>query len=229
MATQAEAHAEHAHGHHEVHHDYHLVEPSPWPAIGALSALVLVIGGLMYMHEFPGGVWVMLLAVIGLAYTLVHWWRDVIHEGRTGHHTDVVSKGLQDRHGAVHHLRGAVLLRLLLGLLLGRALPARDHRGLPVAARGRPPGRDLGHPLPQHDDPAALGLHGDLGAPRDPRERQPDRLQGAGAHRGLGRDLHRLPGLRVRPHDLQPAKASRSRAGSSARPSTWRPASTAST
>jgi cytochrome c oxidase subunit 3 len=37
----------------------------------------------------------MLLAVIGLAYTLVHWWRDVIHEGRTGHHTDVVSKGLR--------------------------------------------------------------------------------------------------------------------------------------
>jgi cytochrome c oxidase subunit 3 len=49
----------------------------------------------MYMREVPGGPWVMLLAVLGLAYTLVHWWRDVVHEGRTGHHTDVVSKGLR--------------------------------------------------------------------------------------------------------------------------------------
>jgi cytochrome c oxidase subunit 3 len=49
----------------------------------------------MYMHEIPGGPWVLLLAVLGLAYTLVRWWRDVIHEGRTGHHTDVVSKGLR--------------------------------------------------------------------------------------------------------------------------------------
>ena len=94
MATQADAaHAEH--GHHEVHHDYHLVDPSPWPAAGSISALTLVVGGLLYMHDFPAGVWIMLLAVIGLAFTLWHWWRDVIHEGRTGHHTGIVSKGLR--------------------------------------------------------------------------------------------------------------------------------------
>ncbi|HEX5776203.1 MAG TPA: cytochrome c oxidase subunit 3, partial [Caulobacteraceae bacterium] len=92
MATPADAAQ---HGHHEVHHPYHLVEPSPWPIVGSLSALTLVVGLLMYMHEVPGGIWIMLLAVLGLAYTLVHWWRDVIHEGRTGHHTDVVSKGLR--------------------------------------------------------------------------------------------------------------------------------------
>ena len=33
-------------------------------------------------------------------------------------------------------------------------------------------GPDLGHPVPQHHDPAALGLHGDLGAPCRARERQ---------------------------------------------------------
>jgi cytochrome c oxidase subunit III len=94
MATQADAaHAEH--GHHEVHHPYHLVEPSPWPVAGSISALVLATGGLFYMHGVPGGIWIMLLAVLGLAYTLVHWWRDVISEGRTGHHTSVVSKGLR--------------------------------------------------------------------------------------------------------------------------------------
>jgi cytochrome c oxidase subunit 3 len=93
MATQADAHAEH--GHHEVHHPYHLVEPSPWPAVGSASALTMVVGGLLYMHEVPGGIWVLLLGVLGLITTLVFWWRDVVHESRSGDHTDVVSKGLR--------------------------------------------------------------------------------------------------------------------------------------
>ncbi len=92
MATHADAAH---HGHHEVHHPYHLVQPSPWPITGSISALILVSGGLMYMHEIAGGPWVMLLAVAGLAYTLVHWWRDVIRESRTGDHTDPVSRGLR--------------------------------------------------------------------------------------------------------------------------------------
>ena len=63
MATQADAHGQ-AHGH-EVHHPYHLVDPSPWPAAGAIAALVLVVGGLMYMHEIPGGPWVRKYSVFG--------------------------------------------------------------------------------------------------------------------------------------------------------------------
>ena len=51
----------------------------------------------------------MLLAVLGLAFTLVHWWRDVILRGphRASHRGGV--QGPAHRHGAVHHLRGAVL------------------------------------------------------------------------------------------------------------------------
>ncbi len=37
MATQAEAGAHADHGHHEVHHPYHLVDPSPWPIYGSRS------------------------------------------------------------------------------------------------------------------------------------------------------------------------------------------------
>jgi cytochrome c oxidase subunit 3 len=97
MASQADAHGQaQGHGHaHEVHHPYHLVDPSPWPAAGSIAALTLVVGGLMYMHEIAGGPWVMLAAVAILAFTLVCWWRDVIREGMTGHHTEVVSKGLR--------------------------------------------------------------------------------------------------------------------------------------
>ncbi len=32
-------------------HPYHLVEPSPWPAVGSAAAFVAVIGGVMFMHE----------------------------------------------------------------------------------------------------------------------------------------------------------------------------------
>ena len=31
-----------AHG--QVKHDYHLVDPSPWPLIGSISAFVMVVG-----------------------------------------------------------------------------------------------------------------------------------------------------------------------------------------
>ncbi len=34
-------------------HPYHLVEASPWPAVGAAAAFTAAIGGAMYMHELP--------------------------------------------------------------------------------------------------------------------------------------------------------------------------------
>ena len=36
-------------------HPYHLVDPSPWPIIGASAGLVLAMGLLMFMHELKGG------------------------------------------------------------------------------------------------------------------------------------------------------------------------------
>ena len=32
-------------------HPYHLVEPSPWPAVGSAAAFITAIGGVMFMHE----------------------------------------------------------------------------------------------------------------------------------------------------------------------------------
>ena len=46
MAGSVEA--AHAHGHHEVKHPYHIVDPSPWPAVGSGAALLLTVGGVMY-------------------------------------------------------------------------------------------------------------------------------------------------------------------------------------
>ena len=32
------------------HHDYHLVDPSPWPLVGSIAAGVMAMGGVLFMH-----------------------------------------------------------------------------------------------------------------------------------------------------------------------------------
>jgi cytochrome c oxidase subunit III len=86
---------------------YHLVDPSPWPIIGAVSALVLALGALTYMHPDmfgPGlepmfkalGPWKILIGVALVLFTMAGWWRDVIKESTTpGLHSPVVRLGLR--------------------------------------------------------------------------------------------------------------------------------------
>jgi cytochrome c oxidase subunit 3 len=90
-----------------IRHPYHLVDPSPWPLIGAISALILALGALTYMHPdmfgaslqpaLAGlGIWKILLGVVLVLFTMAGWWRDVIKESRTpGLHTPVVRLGLR--------------------------------------------------------------------------------------------------------------------------------------
>jgi len=41
---------------HAKHHDYHLVNPSPWPIVGSLSAFVMAVGAIGWMKSmFTGG------------------------------------------------------------------------------------------------------------------------------------------------------------------------------
>jgi cytochrome c oxidase subunit 3 len=77
-------------------HGFHLVDPSPWPFVGSLSALTTTSGGVMYMHSYSNGGWFLFLGLVGLAATFAIWWRDVIREGTfEGHHTNVVQVGLR--------------------------------------------------------------------------------------------------------------------------------------
>ena len=75
-------------------HQYHLVNPSPWPLLGAFSAGLMAVGGVMYMH---GSGW--LLAALGFLCVLTvmaGWWRDVIRESvREKAHTPIVKLGLR--------------------------------------------------------------------------------------------------------------------------------------
>nr|YP_002117873.1 cytochrome c oxidase subunit III [Ursus spelaeus]AOD42460.1 cytochrome c oxidase subunit III [Ursus ingressus]QUA11514.1 cytochrome c oxidase subunit III [Ursus kanivetz]AOD42473.1 cytochrome c oxidase subunit III [Ursus ingressus]AOD42485.1 cytochrome c oxidase subunit III [Ursus ingressus]QJF46840.1 cytochrome c oxidase subunit III [Ursus ingressus] len=79
-------------------HAYHMVNPSPWPLTGALSALLMTSGLIMWFHFNS-----MLLLLLGLTtnmLTMYQWWRDIIRESTfQGHHTPAVQKGL--RYGMV--------------------------------------------------------------------------------------------------------------------------------
>jgi cytochrome c oxidase subunit III len=82
-------------------HPYHMVNPSPWPAMGALSALVLAIGAVLLMHKTPImgvqlGIWKVVPGFILLFLTMRFWWRDVTKESVVEHaHTNEVSHGLR--------------------------------------------------------------------------------------------------------------------------------------
>lgn len=76
-------------------HDYHLVDPSPWPLMGSISAVTMFIGLVMTMHEKPHAVWILLVGLAGVLSVMYLWWKDVVVEGKHGDHTKVVRRGLR--------------------------------------------------------------------------------------------------------------------------------------
>jgi cytochrome c oxidase subunit III len=80
----------------EQHHPFHLVDLSPWPILSAFSLFILAVGGVMFMHSYHGGVYVLATGLGSVLFCLYHWWRDVVNEGIVGlHHTDAVMHGLR--------------------------------------------------------------------------------------------------------------------------------------
>jgi cytochrome c oxidase subunit 3 len=89
-------------------HPFHLVDPSPWPFVGAFSALMTTIGAAMYMHSFAGGYSLLIFGLVMLILTTTVWWRDTIREATfEGHHTYEVQKGL--RYGMILFITSEVL------------------------------------------------------------------------------------------------------------------------
>ena len=93
---------------HAKNHDYHLVDPSPWPAIGAASAFITAIGAILWFHGH--GAWLLVPGLIGIAYTMIAWWRDVIVEAHSGYHTPVVQLHL--RYGMILFIASEVMFFL---------------------------------------------------------------------------------------------------------------------
>ena len=94
-----------ADAHAKPNHDYHLVNPSPWPLIGAISAFLLTSGGVLSMKKMTlGGLalgpYIMGLGALGVVYVMISWWRDVVDEAQAGDHTRVVQ---------IHHRYGMMM------------------------------------------------------------------------------------------------------------------------
>ena len=98
---------------HAKHHDYHLVDPSPWPLVGAFSAFVMASGFVTWWKEVPVagmhiGAYIFGAGIIGVIYTMISWWSDVIREANDGHsHTRVVQ--LHHRYGMMMFIASEVM------------------------------------------------------------------------------------------------------------------------
>ena len=89
---------------HAKHHDYHLVDPSPWPLLASIGALIMAVGAIGWMRStrnvdtgaweggvaFATGPWVFIVGFAAIVAVSYFWWRDVVREAHKGDHTPVV-------------------------------------------------------------------------------------------------------------------------------------------
>ncbi|NIJ41763.1 cytochrome c oxidase subunit 3 [Parvibaculum indicum] len=90
---------------HSKHHDYHLVNPSPWPFVGSVGAFVMAVGAIEWFRGAQP--WIALIGLAIVLYTMFGWWRDVIREGNQGDHTPVVQLHL--RYGMILFIASEVM------------------------------------------------------------------------------------------------------------------------
>ena len=226
------------------HHDYHLVDPSPWPAVGSISAFIMAVGAITWMHHMTGAAPIIFfIGVIGVLYTMASWWTDVIREAQyKGDHTRVVQ--ISHRYGMILFIASEVMFFVAwFWAFFNRRCSRRTRFTRPVmpfldaapaprwapaasrhlAAEGHRGVRSLASAAAQHAPAADLGHHGDLGAPCAPGKRPSGpEIRPVADHRArsIASPACRLTNTATR--------CSVSPATSTARPSSWRPASTAS-
>jgi len=119
-----------------VEHDYHLIDPSPWPFFSGLAVLIWGFGMVVFfagLHprsvESPNGMmefffsrgldmwsvdgasnggWIILaLGFMAMTWVMYGWWKDVIREGDEGDHTPVVQISL--RYGMIMFIMQEVM------------------------------------------------------------------------------------------------------------------------
>jgi cytochrome c oxidase subunit 3 len=80
----------------QTKHSFHLVNPSPWPFIAAMAALMTTVGGVLSMHKYANGYFLFYLGFCMILFVMFSWWRDIIREGTyEGQHTKTVQQGLK--------------------------------------------------------------------------------------------------------------------------------------
>jgi cytochrome c oxidase subunit III len=75
-------------------HPYHIVDPSPWPIVASISAVLMAVGAILMMHDKNSVIiW---FGAAGLVLTSIMWWRDVLKEGiEQKCHSDEVRHGFR--------------------------------------------------------------------------------------------------------------------------------------
>lgn len=99
-------------------HDYHILEPSPWPVMGSIGALILAIGAIGFMRWNKGDVlhlvgvdlsgWgIFAIGLLIVLATMAFWWTDTVKESLHGDHTPVVKLHL--RYGMILFIASEVM------------------------------------------------------------------------------------------------------------------------
>jgi len=77
-------------------HGFHIVDPSPWPALSGFATLIMLLGFVLYLHGYLKGYFITKFGLFLLLCLMYLWWRDVIRESTyEGQHTKCVQKGLK--------------------------------------------------------------------------------------------------------------------------------------
>ncbi len=93
------------------HHDYHLVDPSPYPLVSSIAVTIMMVGAVTWMKGLfglpEGTSWLFFAGLAGVLYSMGGWWYEVIRESHKGDHTPVVSIGL--RYGMVLFIASEIM------------------------------------------------------------------------------------------------------------------------
>nr|YP_010119696.1 cytochrome c oxidase subunit 3 [Pseudo-nitzschia cuspidata]QRC12188.1 cytochrome c oxidase subunit 3 [Pseudo-nitzschia cuspidata] len=77
-------------------HQFHLVDPSPWPLVASIGGLCLTSGLVLYMQKMVGGFSLLLNGFCLVLLVMYTWWRDIVREATyEEHHTVAVQRGLR--------------------------------------------------------------------------------------------------------------------------------------
>jgi cytochrome c oxidase subunit III len=100
---------------HAKHHDYHLVNPSPWPLAAAFAALLMAVGAIVWMRTNVDGEgvlgmkgpWLFAIGATAVVASAWAWWIDVIREANQGYQTPIVQLHL--RYGMILFIASEVM------------------------------------------------------------------------------------------------------------------------
>nr|QXJ79762.1 cytochrome c oxidase subunit 3 [Suinzona borowieci] len=75
-------------------HPFHLVDISPWPILGSLSAMITMMGLIKWFHLYNNNLF--LWGLMTMLLIMYQWWRDIVRESTfQGLHTMKVTLGLR--------------------------------------------------------------------------------------------------------------------------------------